>query len=203
MTAAILYGFAEGPALAPRLIEALSRQAIVLAADPAHADLIIVHSGGIFELPPNIGDKTILLVAPSYGHGHAAISMLVALKIWLDFKSLIIRGEFGIWAKKIIINLTYIPRQLKRTAKMYAAIRRRTEILPELHARQVIVVKYTDDPWSSLIGLEETTKHPNYTFIELAGSHDELWIHPEPTVAVVFRRPEYLHDMCDPKNGRT
>lgn len=64
----IIYGLAEGPKIAKRLIKSLTEQGFGLTNNPETADALIVHSGGQYFLPPQIQSKIVLLAGPCNGY---------------------------------------------------------------------------------------------------------------------------------------
>lgn len=180
LTVRLLYGIGEGPGLDSRIRNAFASRGLDLFFGATRADVILAHSGGALELPNNLSDKIVILVAPSYGAAGHSIAGLCLRKVWQDLGYLARRGQLGRWAAKTVLNARYFLTQLPRALRMYLAIKNNPTLLPEFFAQQTIIVRYLEDPWSALITPAEAAKYPQYSFIDLPGSHDNLWTNPEP-----------------------
>ena len=101
-------------------------------------------------------------------------------KVWQDLGYLARRGQLGRWAAKTILSARYFLTQLPRALRMYLASINNPTLLPGLFAKQTIIERYLKDRWSALITPAEAAKYPQYSFIDLPGSHDNLWTNPEP-----------------------
>ncbi len=53
------------------------------------------------------------------------------------------------------------------------------------HTKQTIVITNRDDLWTKHIPRRALQEEPTYTFIGLAGAHDDLWMNPERYVAII------------------
>jgi hypothetical protein len=179
MKLAIIYGIGEGPALTKKFRRALSAMDIHLTTDLARADIIVTHSGGVTELPKDTSGQLILIVAPSYGTAGHSIARLSWEKVRMDFRYLRRHNQTGGWAVKTLINAGYLMLQLPRAVRMYQFVRRAATLLPHIKSARTIVALYREDPWSRLITPAEKAKFPAYSFIEVPGSHDDLWTAPK------------------------
>lgn len=50
--------------------------------------------------------------------------------------------------------------------------------LPVTSAQKVIVIVNKNDPWSRDITPETIAKNKKYIFLNLPGTHDDIWMHP-------------------------
>lgn len=57
--------------------------------------------------------------------------------------------------------------------------------LPQIEARKAVVIATKDDPWSSRISHATIAKNTEYAFINMAATHDDIWMHPERYVAII------------------
>lgn len=79
----------------------------------------------------------------------------------------------------------YLITNLNRSIMMAVATIRGLDKLPSLKATSIVVITYDGDPWSGYIPEPEITRHPNYHFIKRTGIHDDIWLNPDPYIALI------------------
>lgn len=182
----ILYGFGEGRWHGRKLQSALSAADFTIANNPRDADIIIAHSGGMYGLPEIVANKTVLLVAPSCGQPNKTWLQTQSKKVWQDMIFFSHAGMFAPWLQKSCWNMFYLIKQIPRLPRLWLIHRRHQAGIPTIIAKATTVVIFKDDPWSGYLSAEEKTKHPDYTFITVEATHDDIWLHPEKYVELAY-----------------
>jgi hypothetical protein len=157
-TFCIVYGFAEGPITAKKLIKLLEKKGLQLSQSK-NADLIIAHSGGCFLVPNDCKASNIILVNPTIWPNRSLFNSFMA-------------------RKDKIISLTSLWYAFaKPTANLQMLRRRKLENLPIDSVRNVIIIRNTNDTYFSpeimnmLVDKDVDAK-------VVAGDHDAIWSKP-------------------------
>jgi hypothetical protein len=178
-TYSIIYGVAEGPAISQHLRHVLRAMGLHQADTLEQADVIIVHSGGIIDLPCNVQDKTIIIIAPSLSRKYSSMIMTELEKISRDLITNISSHKLLNWVEKTLCNTCYLCSRQKRLYRLWTTHRKRNQNLPRIEALNILVICYKDDPWSAYVPVSETVVNPLYQFISLDATHDDIWLYPE------------------------
>lgn len=186
----ILYGIAEGPHHSRNLRTLLERYGFSITKNPAKADILLVHSGGYFLIPPDSQDKLTLLVGPCNGYRGNSMFITQVKKVAADLRYSLKNRLLGRWAYKSLWNAVYLLGKQRTNSAMYRGSRRLGKMLPELGQRPLGVVLYRNDPWSWHGDRESLFKLEQGCLISHPGIHDDLWMHPEEYVAIL----QYLYE---------
>jgi len=179
-TVAIMYGFSEGPGLANAFTDALEKAGFQVIADVMQADIIVAHSGGCYLVPEDSRAGLVILLGATFWPGRP-LFIRAMQKIWRDSASHWQAGQFGAWGKKLFWHSTYFW-CMPRNVAMWRHQDPKT--WPKLAGKRVVHIRYTDDAFCGP-AIATSGLLPNATFVNLSGQHDELWRHPEQTVAVI------------------
>lgn len=177
-TIAILYGLAEGPRLASKLVSALQKADYKVTIDAAEADVILAHSGGCFVVPRSNRSSVILLTGlPT--HKGRALRRHIVKKVRHDTRNSIGQGA----SLKLFWNLFYI---VTRPGYHFSMWRNsRIESLPT--GSHIAVVNNLEDLLSEPGELEKLSKKNGWNIIDLPGGHDDLWNDPKPYIDMISR----------------
>lgn len=179
--AAILYGANEGPAHARRLRRALEDKGWQLIADPASADAIIAHSGGIYLLPAGMRARQLLIVAPACLRPGQLPGTLTR-KIISDARQCFAQGEYRFLAYKLFWNSVYAVAGIRRNLRMLRGLRRYAGAMPPLPDSTITIIVNQDDPFRHYGVVAGGSVHaPEIR----SGSHDDLWLHPANYISVL------------------
>jgi hypothetical protein len=173
----IFYGFAEGTKLTNRLAPALRAHNIEITENTDDADIIVTHSAGCFLLAKKYPKKIIVMTNPVCGP-RRRLPIVITKKIWSDFYYCAGHKQLLIWMRKTLWNLFYIVARPRRNILMFEKAKQYEQSLPEVAAKQVVVLNNRLDPWAKCIPEDEIlAKH--YTFVTRPGCHDDLWLNPK------------------------
>lgn len=175
---AILYGFGEGPWHGRGLRSELLAAGFSIVNTPETADIIIAHSGGMYDLPTGLSGKAIFLIAPSCGSAGKTWFRTQSKKVWLDMRFFARTGMLTKWIQKSFWNAVYLAGQSPRLPHLWRTHRSHTAGLKVTNAN-TIVVTFRDDPWSGYMTTDEIEKHADYVFIGVDAIHDDIWLRPE------------------------
>ena len=191
LSVAILYGFGEGQRHGRTLQAALLAADFAIAATAHDADVIIAHSGGMYTLPDDTSGKTIFLIAPSCGRTDKTWLQTQSQKVWQDMNYFLKAKMFAKWMQKSLWNAVYLIGQASGLPHLWNTHQQHQAGLPTI-AAPTVVVTFKNDPWSGYISAKEKDKHPDYTFLTIEATHDDLWLHPD-------RYVELVQEMTSPK----
>ncbi|HSX29213.1 MAG TPA: alpha/beta hydrolase [Candidatus Saccharimonadales bacterium] len=183
-TVCIVYGFGEGPKHAARLAAELQQRGFVLTDQAATANILVAHSGGIFVLPGDLADKTVIIMNPACATTLPYIATFMH-KIAAECLYSMRQRQALRWARKALYNLWYATTRVAYTMRMIANGLKQYDRLPNMHAAQVWVVTTQSDPWARRLPHDEAARLPQYTYISYRGSHDSLWLQPEACADIV------------------
>lgn len=181
---AILYGFGEGKWHGKGLRAALLAANFAIARTPDNANIIIAHSGGMYDLPKDTAGKIVFLIAPSCGQPRKTWLETQGKKVWQDMTYFFRAGMAIRWIQKSCWNAVYLVGQIPKLPRLWRIHGRHQAGLPFI-AGSVVVITFTNDPWSGYISDSEKTKHLNYKFMRMDAIHDDVWLRPERYVGLV------------------
>ena len=174
---AIIYGFAEGPWHAKRMLRQFERYGYKPTNSPEAADVVITHSGGClfdFKLRP---EQTLVVINPVYWPGRSYVSRFRA-KVWQDIWLLLFGGHPIYSLQKLGYNLFYAIKYRRRNGYM---LRKKDIFKIETiisHSR-TILIRNKDDPWLTPDLTPLTQVNPHLRIAELPGGHDDCWLYSE------------------------
>lgn len=186
----IIYGLAEGPKIAKRLIKSLTEQGFGLTNNPETADALIVHSGGQYFLPPQIQSKIVLLAGPCNGYIRESRFLTQMQKAFIDLGRSAKNRQLAWWLYKSFWNTIYLFSNHDKHKIMLQSIRRHQRKLPPIRAKKAAVILYKNDPWSWHMDKSELTSAQKSALISHPGGHDDLWANPAEYVSVL----KYLYE---------
>lgn len=182
-TLCIIYGLNEGPALSKRLRRHAEQRGFVITADAGAADVLISHSGGCFF----VGEKPakIILIANPVCGLRRSMPFVVTKKIFLDFIDCLRTRKIHLWLHKTGWNIIYMFTKFGPNLRMILAATPFRSSLPQTNAEKTFVINNQTDPWAFCVPGAAIAERPNYTYMTLPGSHDDLWIHPEKYLDII------------------
>lgn len=179
LTYAICYGLFCGPLHGHDLRAHMKKAGFQFVSDPLRADIVICHSAGCWLVPTTARPSLLVYVAPvmtqpSVGTWLKAIYLndLVFLKEHRVYKGITI----------LAINLWYVMLEPLRNIGIFR--RAPSAVIPGAQGR-VLVITNRYDPWQQPAGLQKYLTYRRWNFINLNGSHDNLWVNPAPYVAIM------------------
>lgn len=188
-TVAIVYGFAEGHLLSRKLRKELASGGFKVIRDPAQADILIVHSGGVYNLPKNARNKLQLIIAPTISWEGQSAARTGMQKTLLDFRESRRPRDKARWLLKSGINGLYVIGKPFDAANMWRAAERLGDYLPEVTCQRIVIC-YKGDPWSGNTDPAMITRHHSTTFLTADRLHDDIWTSPKEYVTVI----QYLYE---------
>jgi hypothetical protein len=183
-TLAIIYGLNEGPAHAKVLRRHAEARGLRIISDPREADIVIAHSGGCYFMPEAAKAHTVLAANPVCGPVHH-VPLMLGKKVIQDFRICLQNGQLVAWLHKTCWNSVYGLTRTRRNSRMIQLAHTYSRSLPVVTDRQVIVVHNQSDPWAAYLPREAIMERPQYRYLSVAGSHDDLWLHPEIYLDIV------------------
>jgi hypothetical protein len=117
-----MYGWAEGPWHAIRLVRELEARGLTVVDDVATADIIFAHSAGCYQIPKDVRAGLVLLAGLPYGPTHHLVFRL-GRKLVMEFRSHYSKHELGWWVNKLLRNGWYIVTRPRATYGMLAKYR--------------------------------------------------------------------------------
>lgn len=172
MKVALIYGYAEGPRIGKKFRESLVTSGHELVGIDK-AEVIIAHSGGSFLIPDNHAANLVVLVDVPYYDSHRSFIKKLTKRV----------AEEG-WSRESISkfawNNWYVISDLKRSHQMYKAVIRGT--FYGLAGKKVLVIRNSQDVFGKLAQDKEEAQKAGWVATELPGTHDDLWINPEPYI---------------------
>ena len=136
-------------------------------------------------MPHNLTAKILVMVAPSCGRVRRSLKRVIWAKFENDLPYFLERGQGIAWLHKLVWNMVYLITSLKRSLLMASSTIRGLDKLPSVKVSSTVVVSYEGDPWSGYIPKAEMTKHSDYRFIKRPGIHDDIWLNPDPYIALI------------------
>jgi len=182
VTVAILYGFSEGPGLGGAFLRTLKQNGFEIIADPRQADVIVAHSGGCYLVPEESAAKLVVLIGESFWPGRPLLGRVIR-KMQLDTASYWRAGHFIAWTIKQFWHSIYFW-DMPRNLAMWR--RQQPKTWPILAGKKVVHIRYKDDAFCTP-AISKAGVLPGAEFVTLPGQHDELWIRPEQTLAVMLQ----------------
>lgn len=175
----IIHGWAEGPWHSKLFRLCLGTYHYSPAPSAAEADIIIAHSGGCYLLPKTNEHQVVVLIDPPFWP-HKALLTRFAQKIYRDFQARSREKHFAYWLEKITLNWFYLVKNTGRSITIVRCAKRNR--LPISNIKNLVIVRNSDDAFLTpqLNDLPE-----NVQYFTLPGEHDDLWVNPEPYVAIL------------------
>jgi len=183
-TVAVLVGWAEGPWQTKKFSAALNNSSLKVISDPSKADIVIGHSLGCYLVPKNLAGKKIFLIGLPYWPGRSTLSS-IALKSKNELSGH--RRDSGLaWrVNKLMHNIWYI---LSRPSLSYYGLTRvDQEHLPDGKRNQVVIVRPSNDTFCHPEVMNLLPVAKDYSFIEIAGAHDDCWLNPKPYIDLILK----------------
>lgn len=167
---AIVYGWAEGPAIGKKLASKLTEAGFDIAKNPKEADIIIAHSGGYLLLPPNLRARLAVLIDPPIC---SEVDMRARQKKLLIQTCL--RPKY--W-KIRVLNLLYIFLRKNHQNNL-------RKLYPDYSfsdKENFVIVRNSNDQFLSAKEATTLSAQLNARLVELPGDHEDVWINPSPYV---------------------
>ncbi len=172
----LAHGFSEGEQHAKQLVGALKASGYSMTNSPKLADIVIAHSGGLYTLPLDVINKTLLVVGPTYWEGKSLRSSF-AENVRAGFSS---RTSLAVWTLKMFWHIWYAIKSPKTVMLMYKNWRYKELWIEKLNRSPatITVVRNKDDAFCS--PAIKQSLGGSITYFELPGGHDDLWTNPKP-----------------------
>ncbi len=180
----ILTGFSEGKYHTKKFVQTLRAAGFEHTNDLQAADIIVAHSGGFVFLPKDVRAKRIFVVNPPCEYPTPA-SRVTLQKIREDYDVHRAIGKRRAFFWKNSWNMWYLVSQLPRQRKIVQVVVRDRMQLPKITAPSVHIIVTKRDPWAGSITPATSKGGNHYSYLSLAGSHDDIWMHPEHYVAII------------------
>ncbi|HSX47132.1 MAG TPA: hypothetical protein VLF87_04055 [Patescibacteria group bacterium] len=161
----------------------LRKQGFRLAPNAKDADIIIAHSSGCYFLPQTNKPQTMLLLGPPHWPGKSMVIRLFQ-KAWHDMLLVSKESRFGYWLLKLGWNLRYLAHDLPGIMEQWRRTRQH-DFTQQSKDGKMIVVRNHYDIFISPDFPQFMSEHPEITYVELPGGHDDCWLHPEPYIALL------------------
>ena len=177
---AFSYGFATGN-LHGRLMKRLLQQAGYKSAPLETADIIVAHSAGCWLMPDMAHPKLVIYVGMPLAKDHTR-------KTWL--KTQLRKRRY--WRRRYtrLLHVYYLLVRRKHNRKILKmAVSARPRLFPKA---QTIFIANEHDLWPRGKILDEYVRSKPWTFIGLAGGHNNVWREPEKYVAIINHYAELL-----------
>lgn len=181
LTYSIVYGFLGGPAHGRELLSALKDIGLKPVRETEAADIIIAHSAGCWLIPARSTARLVIFIGMPLAQDNPAKTFREAN---LQNIRTSLKGQNIIaWFRGLVLDLYYAVMQPKRN---WLIIRRARNvqpvILPEA-AHVFIANRY--DPWLRSKQLDKLLDSGNWSFINLPGSHADIWKNPEHYASII------------------
>lgn len=180
---AFLYGISEGPLLTTRFRRALRNKGYEIASSPEKADIIITHSAGCYLIPKQHTASQVIMVAPCYDFPRSK-PFMTAYKVARDLTYAVLTKQIAFWLYKTFWNIFYFIFRPVHSIRTYQYSKTRSHHLPHIKAKEVIIISYKRDPWSSQV-IDHADQHPEYEFKHIDGVHDDIWYNPGSYIALL------------------
>lgn len=173
---AISYGLAGGNLHSRHFRKAMVEAGFQHVAKD-EADIIIAHSAGCWLIPKNSSPQLVLYVGMPLANQKPSVTWRKALKSGYSNNSL--RRNLKISSKNTFYSLTQPRRNIR-------IIRQASNFEPSTFkgARNIFIANHFD-PWPQGPKLGSFIDDHNWAFLNLEGSHDNIWDNPERYVAII------------------
>lgn len=182
-TYTIYYGLAGGP-IHSRSLRAELVKAGFTSAPKDQGDIIIAHSAGCWQIPATSKPKLVVYIGMPLANEAPSKTWRKATKMAL-IKNPVMR-TLKIYAK----NTFYILTQPRRNLKIITSASSSSPVI--FKNVPTIFIANQFDPWPISSKLDEFTFSKECIFINLPGSHDDLWDHPDNYVDIIKKYAELL-----------
>jgi hypothetical protein len=171
------YGLVGGQANSRKMTKLLHNAGYHLAKTPSEADIIIAHSAGCWLIPRDVSPKIVIYIGMPLVQSNLRQSFLSANL--LSFKR-----EYILRTLRTKLLTSYY--SLRQPVRNLNIIRMAKTAKPVLVPEAVTVfIANRHDPWPQSEKLENYTKKYPWTFINMSGTHDDIWEHPDRYVAII------------------
>lgn len=186
---AFVHGWAEGAWSASKFSRAFEEAGFEVTNDVRRTDIIISHSAGCYFVADYPAAKLVVLIGLPLWPGKPIIVSLLQ-KLFLEV--LEHRRDKLLWyIKKLAHNTWDIA--TKPTSLFQFLINRRRQKLPITKTGQkIILIRNSNDRFSSPKACQQIARQNGYQLIEVAGLHDDCWINPEKYVEIVSKYAKRL-----------
>jgi len=174
---AFSYGFVGGPLHARKFKRLMNHASFVYTLLPQKADIIIAHSAGCWLVPEDCRPKLLIYVGMPLAQMSPRQSLLKANAAALKNNDL---GRTLITKTKTTYYGLRQPRRNLAIVRMSKTAR--PVVLPKVSS---IFIANKHDPWPKDKALDEYVKNHNWSFINLPGTHDDVWEHPDRYVEII------------------
>lgn len=183
----LAYGYSEGKWHSKRLRRALKRRGYNIERSLKHADVVIGHSGGCYDIPALRDKQLLMLINPPYWP-ERSIAERVTTITWQLIRA-IRPGNHPIYhAKKLWWHCIYFV--IRRRHNHRIADRTITfDLATEVNHSRTILVRNNDDPWLTPDLGKLQTLHPHLQIKRLPGDHDDCWRHPDRYIDLIEAYP--------------
>lgn len=184
-TVAVVEGWAGGPKLSRKFRQQLTEKGFRISKNLKDADVIFAHSTGCYLLPANTKAKLIIAMDPPYWPGRAIMGR------WLDLMrtdTTLLKsgaGASGFISKKLW-ETYYI---LTRPRFSWSVLTNQSDLsfLPKHQNTKIILLRNKNDEFCSPVIAERIKEYKNVRYIEVAGNHEDYYIHPKPYIELLVK----------------
>lgn len=174
-TFAICYGFVGGPRHARHFNEMMQQEGYKLA-EPSDADIIIAHSAGCWLLPASARPKLLVYIGMPLTTARKRSAWLAANAS--DFshnpwRSLQVRFR----------NIYYWVIQPRRNLDILLHPKIGSPII--IPKTPAVFIANHHDPWPRVDDYSGFTDKQNWAFLNMEGTHDDMWEHSELYVQII------------------
>ncbi|HET9850755.1 MAG TPA: hypothetical protein VFP35_04010 [Candidatus Saccharimonadales bacterium] len=182
-TVAIIPGWSEGNWHINQFAKALP-DGWELASEPDKADIVIAHSSGCYSLPKLGKTNLTILIGPPYDPGRS-IFMCIWQNIIGDLPSQLRWWGLAKLVRVRLANCWYALRYPLRHIKIWRSLRQ--TFLIAVENSETLVIRNNSDAFCSEQIKILVKDYKNIRLVELAGLHEDCWIHPKTYVALLAR----------------
>ncbi len=181
LTYSISYGFLGGSAHSRKLRSTIKGRGLKPAAKIEEADVIIAHSAGCWQIPNNASARLVIFIGMPLAQDNPgkifrkanANGLLAAVSSF----------QLLSWTGGLFIDLYYAVKQPRHN---WAIIRHAGQAKPSILPRAShVFITNRHDPWVQSKQLDQLLESKDWSFIELPGSHGDLWRHPEQYAPII------------------
>ncbi|HEY1835693.1 MAG TPA: hypothetical protein VGG13_02630 [Candidatus Saccharimonadales bacterium] len=169
----ILYGFVGGKTHSRKFRKLLAARGLQPAGSAELADIIVAHSAGCFMIPEATSARLIMLVGLPLQQQKTITTFLRAHRE--NIRAFAENRHIGRFMRIWTYSLYYGLRQPRRNYRAARMVGRTTLSIPNAEKTHVVLIANRHDPWLKAPLLDEYMAKQPFSFISLAGSHDNIW----------------------------
>jgi hypothetical protein len=173
---AISYGFVGGKLHSRGLLKRM-HEAGFQATSLKQADVIIAHSAGCWLIPKQAKPKLIVYIGMPLATDKPQETWRKAVKSGYTNNSL--KRSLKVTSKNVFYGL----KQPGRNLNIITSASKSAPVIFE--GVPGIFITNRHDPWPQAARLDEFTRTRPWSFINLTGSHDDIWDHPDRYVDII------------------